>query len=67
MILYGKDLVLMERSIELCELERRLKDRDNYNKLIHTPGLQGTPYEMNDQSTIQTGFGRGEAREASFA
>lgn len=71
LIFFGKDsdLVLMERSIEMCEAERLEKDRANYAAILRADGVQleDTPYAVHNSSRIQSGFGKGEGRKASFA
>jgi hypothetical protein len=66
-IMFGKDLVLMERSIELCNAERAHMDEMNRQRILTTPGLENAPYQPNIKTQSYIPFDDGKPREASFA
>lgn len=66
-IMFGKDSVLMERSIELCQAERAWEDDKNRQRILTTPGLENAPYRPNIQTQSYMDVGDGNGRDVSFA
>lgn len=66
-IMYGKDLVLMERSIEIHQFEQKKMDEDNARRMQTTPGLENAPYRPNIQTQSYMNVGDGNGRDVSFA
>ena len=66
-IMYGKDLVLMERSLELHQAEQRVMDENNRQRIMTTPGLEHAPYKPNIQTQSYMDTDDGRSRDVSFA
>ncbi len=67
LIMFGPDLALMERSVELCDMERRVRDEENRKMILTTPGLENAPYKPNVQTQSYMNVGDGSGRDVSFA
>jgi len=65
-IWFGNDLVLMERSEELHQLERRERDKKDARILLTTPGLENAPFTPNIQTKLYTKLEADDAHNASF-
>lgn len=66
-IMFGPDLALMERSIELCQAEQKFMDERNRMNIMTTPGLENAPYKPNIQTQSYMDAGDGRNRDVSFA
>lgn len=66
-IMFGNDLVLMERSVELCNAERAHRDKMNRDRLLTTPGLENAPYLPNIKTENYVTYDDGRQRDVSFA
>jgi len=66
-IMYGKDLALMERSLELHQAEQRVMDEHNRQRIMTTPGLEHAPYKPNIQTQSYMDTDDGRSRDVSFA
>lgn len=67
LIMFGPDLALMERSLELGEFERKIRDEENRKRILTTPGLENAPYAPNIQTQSYMNVGDGTGRDVSFA
>lgn len=66
-IMFGKDLVLMERSKEVHDFEQRVRDEENRKMILTTPGLENAPYKPNIQTQSYMNVGDSTGRDVSFA
>lgn len=66
-IMFGKDLVLMERSKEVHDFEQRVRDEENRKMIMTTPGLENAPYKPNIQTQSYMNVGDSTGRDVSFA
>lgn len=66
MIIMGKNLVLMERSIELHEFEQKQRDIRHSKILNSAPGLENAPYKPSINTQLYTQVGDDYGHDASF-